>query len=147
MWTPRRWTRCCASSPTSGVRSLVSQPPTLEELFLRHYSTPTAPRGAQAASQGVPMSAFTGTGTLLRLALRLDRVRLSVWVLVHRDPAGRDGGAVPEAVPDRAVAPDAVSGVVSNPSLVALNGPLFERVARRPDRVEDRRDRVHPGRR
>jgi ABC-2 type transport system ATP-binding protein len=26
----------------AGIRSLVSQPPTLEELFLRHYSTPTA---------------------------------------------------------------------------------------------------------
>ncbi len=25
----------------AGVRSLVSQPPTLEELFLRHYGTPT----------------------------------------------------------------------------------------------------------
>jgi ABC-2 type transport system ATP-binding protein len=32
-----------------GVRSLVSQPPTLEELFLRHYKTPAAtghPAGA-----------------------------------------------------------------------------------------------------
>ena len=27
------------------------------------------------------MSAFTGTGALTRLALRLDRVRLPVWVL------------------------------------------------------------------
>jgi ABC-2 type transport system ATP-binding protein len=32
-----------------GVRSLVSQPPSLEELFLRHYeSTPPAPDGASA---------------------------------------------------------------------------------------------------
>jgi len=30
----------------SGLRSLVSQPPTLEELFLRHYSAPTAARMA-----------------------------------------------------------------------------------------------------
>ena len=28
------------------------------------------------------MGSFNGTGTLLRLALRLDRVRLTVWVLL-----------------------------------------------------------------
>jgi polyether ionophore transport system ATP-binding protein len=33
-----------------GVRSLVSQPPTLEELFLRHYGTASAPERSQAAS-------------------------------------------------------------------------------------------------
>jgi ABC-2 type transport system ATP-binding protein len=32
----------------AGVRSLVSQPPTLEELFLRHYSDPTAEAAAPA---------------------------------------------------------------------------------------------------
>ncbi len=34
----------------AGVRSLVSQPPTLEELFLRHYSTPVV-EGQRAASR------------------------------------------------------------------------------------------------
>lgn len=34
-----------------GVRSLVSQPPTLEELFLRHYETPPAPAAASDADQ------------------------------------------------------------------------------------------------
>jgi ABC-2 type transport system ATP-binding protein len=33
-----------------GVRSLLSQPPTLEELFLRHYDTGSEPERSQAAS-------------------------------------------------------------------------------------------------
>ena len=31
------WTRCWAAC-TAGVRALTCRPPTLEELFLRHYS-------------------------------------------------------------------------------------------------------------
>ena len=33
----------------AGVRSLVSQPPTLEELFLRHYQTETEPAATTPA--------------------------------------------------------------------------------------------------
>jgi ABC-2 type transport system ATP-binding protein len=33
----------------AGVRSLLSQPPTLEELFLRHYGTPATPAGQPEA--------------------------------------------------------------------------------------------------
>jgi ABC-2 type transport system ATP-binding protein len=32
----------------AGLRSLVSQPPTLEELFLRHYGTPVEPEKVEA---------------------------------------------------------------------------------------------------
>jgi len=70
------------------------------------------------------MSAFAGTGALLRLALRLDRVRLTVWILLLAAmPAGTAAQYLqlyptPEALQD-------VSGVLSNPSLVALNRPLF----------------------
>ena len=45
--TPPRSTRCCGSSTALGVRSLTSQPPTLEELFLRHYGDD---RAAEAAA-------------------------------------------------------------------------------------------------
>ncbi|HET9895312.1 MAG TPA: ABC transporter ATP-binding protein [Streptosporangiaceae bacterium] len=41
----------------AGVRTLTSQPPTLEELFLRHYSpdaAPGAPAGSEAASEVAP---------------------------------------------------------------------------------------------
>jgi ABC-2 type transport system ATP-binding protein len=37
----------------AGVRSLVSQPPTLEELFLRHYETPAAGTPASEQPTGV----------------------------------------------------------------------------------------------
>ena len=35
--TPSTWPRRCSASATPGSRTLVSTPPTLEELFLRHY--------------------------------------------------------------------------------------------------------------
>ncbi|MEU7981182.1 ABC transporter ATP-binding protein [Micromonospora sp. NPDC049081] len=44
-----------------GVRSLVSQPPTLEELFLRHYETP-APETPASAAPGSTASGSTAPG-------------------------------------------------------------------------------------
>ena len=72
---PRR--RRCATSPRSGSASLVSHPPTLEELFLRHYGDRrrTRLRGDDAAL------VTARRRPLVRLALRRDRVRLPVWVL------------------------------------------------------------------
>lgn len=70
------------------------------------------------------MTALLGTGALVRLALRLDRVRLPVWVLaIALLPAAT-------AAQYRTLYPDEqsirqVAGVITNPSLVALNGPLF----------------------
>ena len=68
------------------MRSLTTSPPTLEELFLRHY------RDADAADDGLldeleadpggrAMNALTGTGRLVRLALRRDRFVLAAWVV------------------------------------------------------------------
>jgi putative exporter of polyketide antibiotics len=54
-----------------GVRSLTSQPPTLEELFLRHYAT-----------EASAMNALVGTRQLVRLAWRRDWIVRPVWVLV-----------------------------------------------------------------
>ena len=62
-----------------GVRSLTSQPPTLEELFLRHYDTRPArerrgpvTRGGGAVNQPLDR-ALTGPETSIRLILRRDR--------------------------------------------------------------------------
>lgn len=70
------------------------------------------------------MNAITGAGTLTRLALRLDRVRLLVWVLTI--------GILPmgTAAQYRTLYPDdstirQVAGVITNPSLEAVNGPLY----------------------
>jgi len=70
------------------------------------------------------MTSFTGTRALARLALRLDRVRLAVWVLaLALMPAGT-AAQYKKLYPDEESL-QAVNGIISNPSLVALNGPLF----------------------
>jgi ABC-2 type transport system permease protein len=67
---------------------------------------------------------LTGTRALVQLALRLDRVRLTVWVLglavLPMATAANYLKLYPTEQDLRAV-----SGVLSNPSLVALSGPLF----------------------
>ncbi|GAA1742144.1 ABC transporter permease [Luedemannella helvata] len=70
------------------------------------------------------MTALTGTGALLRLALRLDRVRLPVWVLIIGTLPAVTAAQYQELYPTKESL-DQVSGVISNPSLVAINGPLF----------------------
>ena len=71
------------------------------------------------------MNSMSGTGTLLRLALRLDRVRLTVWVLLLAIlPASTAAQYKTIYLDDQAIRD--VSGIISNPSLVALNGPLFK---------------------
>lgn len=71
------------------------------------------------------MNGLTGTGRLLRLALRLDRVRLTVWVLVLSVMPMATAAQYQELYPNQASL-DAVRGMVGNPSLVALNGPLYD---------------------
>lgn len=70
------------------------------------------------------MSAFTGTGALARLGLRLDRVRLPVWVLVIAILPAATAAQYMKLYPTEQSIQQ-VTGAVSNPSLVALNGPLF----------------------
>jgi ABC-2 type transport system permease protein len=70
------------------------------------------------------VNTLTGTRALVRLALRLDRVRLTVWVLgLAVMPAGTAANYF-KLYPTQADL-EAVSGVLTNPSLVALSGPLF----------------------
>ncbi len=51
--TERRRTRWCGSLTAAGFRSLTSRPPTLEELFLRHYEHDGPARGPAADKDGV----------------------------------------------------------------------------------------------
>ncbi|MGC9669564.1 ABC transporter permease [Planosporangium sp. 12N6] len=67
---------------------------------------------------------LTGTGALARLALRLDRVRLTVWVLIIAIMPAGTAAQYQKLYPDEHTIQQ-VGGAVSNPSLVALNGPLF----------------------
>jgi ABC-2 type transport system permease protein len=70
------------------------------------------------------VNSLTGTRALARLALRLDRVRLSVWVLglavMPMGTAANYFKLYPTQEDLRAV-----SDVLTNPSLVALSGPLY----------------------
>ncbi len=73
----------------AGVISLVSQPPTLEELFMRHYQAERPADARLRSRRGEAVSGFTGTGPLIRLILRRDRVGLPIWiVLVALAPIG-----------------------------------------------------------
>jgi ABC-2 type transport system permease protein len=88
-------------------------------------TTSFAPAGlAGATSSRVTMDALAGTGALVRLALRLDRVRLTVWVLAIAATPAATAANYLKLYPTAQSLQD-VSGVISNPSLVALNGPLF----------------------
>ncbi|GAA3343876.1 exporter of polyketide antibiotics [Amorphoplanes nipponensis] len=71
------------------------------------------------------MNALTGTRTLARLALRLDRVRLTAWILgLSVMPMGTAANYFQLYPTEQELR--AVSGVLTNPSLVALSGPLFD---------------------
>ena len=70
------------------------------------------------------MSRFTGTGALVRLALRVDRIRLPVWVgamtLIVVVTAISFAGLYPDAASRQQFA----MGIGTNPALRALYGPL-----------------------
>ena len=73
---------------------------------------------------GGPRGGLTGTGRLVRLALRLDRIRLAVWVLVLSVMPMATAAQYKELYPSMASI-EAVRSVFTNPSLIALNGPLY----------------------
>jgi ABC-2 type transport system ATP-binding protein len=74
--TPTRWTRRCGSSPAWACAAWsASRPP------WRSCSCATTSRARTARRpRGVAMNALTGTGKLVRLILRRDRVLLPLWV-------------------------------------------------------------------
>jgi ABC-2 type transport system permease protein len=71
------------------------------------------------------VNSLTGTRALMRLALRLDRVRLTVWVLLLSIMPMGTAANYFKLYPTEADL-RAVSGLLANPSLVALSGPLFD---------------------
>ena len=72
------------------------------------------------------MSTLEGTGRLIRLILRRDRLRLSVWVvLLVAVPLGTASAFI-ELYPDAASREELAATVSSSPSLVAVLGPLYD---------------------
>lgn len=72
------------------------------------------------------MSGFAGTGAMLRLALRRDRVLLPVWVAVFVLSAWSSAAATIDLYPDEASRRAAVAAVNDLPSLLAFYGRVWE---------------------
>ena len=69
------------------------------------------------------MTRLAGTGALLRLAARRDRVRLTVWVLVLVGLTYFSGSAMADAFPTLATVQSYGRSVASSPALIAMTGP------------------------
>ncbi|HEY9339578.1 MAG TPA: ABC transporter permease, partial [Kribbella sp.] len=72
------------------------------------------------------MKDFAGTATLVRLALRRDRVMLPVWILVFVSLAAGSAKASIDLYPDVASRVEAANTTNSSPALVSLYGRIFD---------------------
>ncbi|WP_052669015.1 ABC transporter permease [Nitriliruptor alkaliphilus] len=70
------------------------------------------------------MRSLTGTWTLVRLGLRLDRIRLLVWVLAIVAVVAVFAAAIGELYPDEVSRRQLGGSVAANPAFGALLGPL-----------------------
>ncbi|MEU8084651.1 ABC transporter permease [Micromonospora sp. NPDC049101] len=71
------------------------------------------------------MTAFTGTRHLVRLILRRDRVLLPIWVLLLAVLPASYASAYEGLYPTAAERAEYLTGTASNPSIVALLGPVY----------------------
>jgi ABC-2 type transport system permease protein len=85
-------------------------------------AAPRAPRDARPAAGTGPLA---GTGTLLRLALRRDRVMLPVWVLVLGTVVVSGAGSIDALYPTAAERAEVATSMTANSSLRSLYGPVF----------------------
>ena len=72
------------------------------------------------------MTGFEGTGAMLRLAVRRDRVLLPVWVAVFVLTAASSASATVGLYPSIASRVEAAAGINDIPSLVALYGRVYD---------------------
>ncbi|WP_020658903.1 ABC transporter permease [Amycolatopsis benzoatilytica] len=72
------------------------------------------------------MNALAGVGTLIRLDLRKDRVRLTAWMLVAAAMTASAAAATVDVYPSEEARRAAVASINSVPALVALYGPIAE---------------------
>ena len=71
------------------------------------------------------MTTLTGLGRLVRLILRLDRVRLPVWILGLVGFIVASAASLPPLYPDQESIDDYVRLFGDNPALVAFAGPGY----------------------
>lgn len=72
------------------------------------------------------MNAFVGTGSLIRLVLRLDRVRLPIWILAIAGTALSVAGSVESLYPDEASRQQIAATIGANPAMQAIYGPVYD---------------------
>ncbi|WP_280233217.1 ABC transporter permease [Nocardia cyriacigeorgica] len=86
-----------------------------------------APAAHRAAGRYATASGFAGTGRMLRLALRRDRIVLPAWVLLLSVPLGSVYVASIDAVypteADRAAFADSI---LASPTQLAMYGPIYD---------------------
>lgn len=88
-------------------------------------TTATAERATTSARQPTRTAQpWAGTGHLLRLYLRLDRVRIPVWTVAIALTVAVTVPALEAAYPD-AAARQARAALMGNPSAVLMSGPAF----------------------
>ena len=72
------------------------------------------------------MSTLVGTGTLVWLILRRDRLRLAMWIGALVVVTIATAAALAKVVPTAESRALFAAGITGNPSFVALVGPLFD---------------------
>jgi ABC-2 type transport system permease protein len=78
------------------------------------------------AAPATGTGSFAGTGTLVRLALRRDRILIPAWLTVYVASAAGSASATIELYPDLASRQAAAANVNSASSLVAIYGRVYD---------------------
>ena len=115
-----------------GLRGMTSQPPTLEELFLREYAGDLAADGPRAAGRpghvrpggAAPMSELTGTWQLVRFTVRRDRLRIVTWVVSLTALVIATAASIKGLFPTQADLDQAAAASAKNAAAIAFNGPV-----------------------
>ena len=100
------------------VRSLTSAPPTLEDLFLRHYKL-------QGRRHEMNLNAYTGTRALLRLIIRRDWLVLAVCVVLPALLAVITAATFKQLLPTAASLEAFVFETANIPAETALLGHIY----------------------
>ncbi|MFC7305733.1 ABC transporter permease [Streptomyces monticola] len=85
-----------------------------------------ATRGGAGVPQRRGSGQLAGTGTLLRLALRRDRVMVPLWVLFLGGTTASSAGTLGEIYGTQAERAGVVTSIAANSSLRSLYGPVFD---------------------
>ncbi|MFL6141516.1 MAG: ABC transporter permease [Labedaea sp.] len=81
---------------------------------------------SERATESSTMNALAGTGSLVRLALRRDRIMLPVWILVFVSFATSSASATIGLYPTLESRVQLAAGVNANPALLAMYGWVFD---------------------